>query len=699
MAKKNKNVDLSNLPSCAAEFIELVIKRMKYRRKVQQDVQAELAAHFEDELKSCTTTDEKEQKARKLVAEFGDVETLAILLRRAKKRCRPLWRTVVARTFQTIGILILCFAIYTIWFLTGKPAITVDYLSLLNDMSRPQVRDEDNAWPHYQKAINLYVEPVRIGVVEELLSYRNSPSRLDKVLKFTDLNKDEQAKTIQWIKENQKYWDNLTAEQKAVVLKCFQFNSVPVFKKASTPRYITFNEMTTYIIDAIKQSELVMDFIYANARIGTGLPKDAGFPDFELTDWTKYNKIPPNFLEAVSVAVLNEWMKRYNDLPKSAYSAITDTEYEYLSTWMKSNEAAWQEFVTGSLKSYCYKEYSYKSDKESRSLFDVVMPHLNNLKRLARFGILHCHVNLKEGKIQQALEDCLAVARAGSHWQRRGTIVEQLVGIAISALSYNEIINIAGRYNLSANELKHVQQQLSEIYAEGYPLVNLEFEKLAFQDIVQHVFTDRGHGGGHLVPKKWSQWIYNENDFEMWKDIGLFTPFSTAISMVHVGRDETLAKANEFFDRSIEIAKITPYERHISKIENSERVLFTLPRYRYFLIHNFAPALDRVSEIMYRCKTTHEATVTILALKRWKLENNEYPERLDKLTAVNYLKELPIDPFSNKPLVYKRMGNDFILYSFSYNFTDDGGEPGKDAYGQVRPWRDNGDMIFWPVRK
>jgi hypothetical protein len=108
MAKESPKTDLQNLPAPAAEFIKLVIKKMRYRRKVRADVMAELAAHFEDELKGFTNDEERQQKAPRLIDEFGDAKLLAVLLRRAKKRCRPLWRTVVARTFQTAGILILC---------------------------------------------------------------------------------------------------------------------------------------------------------------------------------------------------------------------------------------------------------------------------------------------------------------------------------------------------------------------------------------------------------------------------------------------------------------------------------------------------------------------------------------------------------------------------------------------------------------
>ena len=72
MAKKYKESELQNLPACAAEYMKLVIKKMRYRKKVRLDVQTELAAHFEDELRDCATDEEKEKKARRLIEDFGD---------------------------------------------------------------------------------------------------------------------------------------------------------------------------------------------------------------------------------------------------------------------------------------------------------------------------------------------------------------------------------------------------------------------------------------------------------------------------------------------------------------------------------------------------------------------------------------------------------------------------------------------------
>lgn len=84
MANQEKNAN--QLPDSAIQFIENVIKRIRYRRKVRADVQAELTAHFEDELQECKTEQERQEKAEHLIAEFGDIKLLAVLMRRAKKK-------------------------------------------------------------------------------------------------------------------------------------------------------------------------------------------------------------------------------------------------------------------------------------------------------------------------------------------------------------------------------------------------------------------------------------------------------------------------------------------------------------------------------------------------------------------------------------------------------------------------------------
>jgi len=555
-----KEGKLSKLPVCSVEFIKLVIKKMRYRRMVQDDVQAELAAHFEDELKGIKTEAEREEKAKQLVGDFGDVKLLAILLRRAKKRCRGLWRTVVARAFQTVGVLILCFIAYTGWFMTGKPSISVDYLAIINQMNRPQLAEEDNGWPRYERAIELFVE-----VSEEL-------------------------------------------------------KKMDVFKN-------------------------------------------------------------------------------YKEL--RAFGGLTEEEKEEIKKWVQQNESAWREFVAGSLKAYCYQNRTYNSKDEEKWLFNILEPELGTLRNLSRLGIWRSRIEVGQKQIQKGLEDCLAVIRTGQFWQKsKISIVEQLVGIAISGLGHNEILHIIEQEDLSADRLRFIQEKLSAIYADGYPLMDVEAEKFMFMDVVQHTFTDGGPGGGHLIPERF-EYIMNILDSVSRIDergFGKILLF-TGPAMYHAGRDKTVAKANEIYDKLIAMTKMTPYQRHINEVK-SEDIILSVRKRRYLLPSIFMPALDRSSELAFRAKALHEATLTVLALKLRYQDKGHYPESLDELVAAGHLKDVPMDPFSDGALVYEKTDDNFTLYSVGRNFKDDGGEVAKSR-GRIARWGtdEEGDAVFWPVPK
>ena len=550
-----------HLPICAAEFIKLVVKKMRYRKKVCADVMAELAVHFEDELKDCTTDEEKEQKARQLIADFGDVKLLAVLLRRAKKRCRPLWRTAIARTFQTIGILILCFIVYTAWFLTGKPTISVDYLALLNQMNWPEIRDEDNAWPYYEKAISLFVEPN----------------------------------------------------------KCLE--KMPAFQNYRQAAYRQFGE-------------------------------------------------------------------------------LTNTEQLEIRKWVEQNNAAWQEFVAGSFKPYSYKKVEYSKKDDERLLWNIIVTHLKPLRDLSKAGIWRCRMEIERGQFRQAIADCLAIVRAGKHFQsNKISIVEQLAGSSMAGLGCTEIRHIAETQDLSAADLEQIRQQLLQIYPHGFPQMDIEGKRLMFLDIVQHLFTDGGLGGGHLVPEQCIAILHQLNNRHD-KDAEKYMLIPYAIGgMLHARRNETTAMANKMYERLNEMAKISPYERYVNKIATSDKILAELPQYRYFLLHFFTPAVEKISEIAFQGKTLYEATLTVLVLLRYEKEKGRYPESLNDLEKEGYSKQLPMDPFSDKPLVYRKTDNNFILYSVGHNFKDDGGQVYRDDKGRVRQWADEADTVFWPVQK
>ncbi|MFB0555181.1 MAG: hypothetical protein ACETWQ_17875 [Phycisphaerae bacterium] len=569
---EGKGLGLERLPAGSAEFINKVIKKMRYRKKVRSEVMAELAAHFEDELKDCKTEQEKQQKAEQLITQFGDVKLLAVLLRRAKKRCRPLWRTVVARTFQTIGLLILCFIVYVVWFFSGKSSISVDYLAQLNQKGQPPIQNEDNAWPHYEKAIALFVEPSQS--IKEVVAFSGT------------------------------WW---------------------------TPTYRSFSELSKENQREIKK-------------------------------------------------------------------------------WVEQNEAAWREFVAGSEKSYCYCQRERKD--HDQLLWEVISPSLDGLKSLTKLGIWRSRISVANGEVNKALSECVTITRVGKHWQnKKGIVAEQRRGLFLAVRACDEILFIIAAQDVSASDLVKTQEQLEDVYGAGFPLLDIEQERPYFLDTVQQFFTQGGPGGGHVLLGKVRNLLFELVDDMtekaqsiaggQWPAEVVFTAFC----LVHAGRDETVAKFDEIYHEMNGLVKMTPYERHVKGIEvEGEEIYYQLIKQkRFFLMGWIMPTLVlHFSDWVYCDKSQYEALLTILALQRWRLDKGAYPDGLEELVKGSYLKQLPTDPYSDKPLVYKKTDDDFALYSVGENFRDDAGEVVRySRTGEIAKWgfQKFGDAVFWPVQK
>ena len=82
-------------------------------------------------------------------------------------------------------------------------------------------------------------------------------------------------------------------------------------------------------------------------------------------------------------------------------------------------------------------------------------------------------------------------------------------------------------------------------------------------------------------------------------------------------------------------------------------------------------------EFLVRTKASFDLARTAVALAAWKAdragENARYPETLDALVP-RYLTAVRLDPFTEKPFVYERRGEGYMLASMGNNGVYDGGD-------------------------
>ncbi len=85
------------------------------------------------------------------------------------------------------------------------------------------------------------------------------------------------------------------------------------------------------------------------------------------------------------------------------------------------------------------------------------------------------------------------------------------------------------------------------------------------------------------------------------------------------------------------------------------------------------PHIDRgFADLCYRVQATSRLLFTDLAIRLFWEDHGRLPQMLDEL-APEYLAAVPIDPYSDKPLVYRTDGDTFTLYSIGSDCQDNGG--------------------------
>jgi hypothetical protein len=216
---------------------------------------------------------------------------------------------------------------------------------------------------------------------------------------------------------------------------------------------------------------------------------------------------------------------------------------------------------------------------------------------------------------------------------------------------------------------------------------------------MQHSFTKGGLGGGQLIPGQFIGLVSAVSELPQgWRGTMLkrafLWPMDIGLSMIHARRNRTVATINKVYDEIGERTHLSPRQRVVS---GTKEIGDAINLYRYGFIRCLLPAERRVSEMAFRFRADHEATLVALALKQYHAEVGEYPADLESLVDVAYIDRVPVDPYSDNSLIYKCFGDEFLLYSVGPDFVDDGGKPGVDDEGRPKTWADSGDRVFWPV--
>ena len=375
---------------------------------------------------------------------------------------------------------------------------------------------------------------------------------------------------------------------------------------------------------------------------------------------------------------------------------FNETDQNTLRNWVASNEQAFEHFREACRRPYYWLER--KSGKDN-SILDIKLSELNPFRELTRALLWDAKIKAIEGRFQPAFENILTCYSAGRHkCQSNLFLVDQLNGLGFKKEALNSVLVILSNTNVESEALRFLQNALqSNLNTDDY-IPSIQTEQYLLYDAIQRIFIDNGKGTGRLA---WGVGWYIEMLCGEWNN------FRIRLHACFVGptRNEIVGQIERVLTISDQVMAKTPWQIKNQAYDYFDEIEEINNSNWFFQILGISP--KSTFNLYHKTRVQTEALITVLAILRFNIAKENFPETLDELVSAGYLKAVPSDPYSSGPLVYKRTEDNFKLYSIGEDFSDDGGvieivNKGRRKPGFERiiiPDVNSPDIVYWPYKE
>ena len=370
----------------------------------------------------------------------------------------------------------------------------------------------------------------------------------------------------------------------------------------------------------------------------------------------------------------------YDQLDESHKRPWSKDEFPVLAGWLKVNEKPLELIVKASTRPRWYSPLVAKDD-DNQTVIECLLPAAQSARDALRVLLTRSTLRLHEGDIQGAKSDLLACHRLGRLVAQGPFLVEVLVGIAIDGMAVQGDVALAHHGKLTAKQARAFQAELRDLPPMARIIDKFELgERFFFLDAVNSMARDGIDSFDDLSGK--------EQD--------LFDQVIRNMAQSAIDWDLILTMGNSYYDRMVAAGKATRAERDAADeklnrdleqmakdAKKPMKVLGNLlsgqsPRQMVsrriggMLVALLLPSTSAAIQAGERGDMNFGMGQVALALAAYRAENGKYPQRLEQLVP-KYIEKIPDDVYSDGPILYKREGKGYVLYSVGYDGVDNGG--------------------------
>jgi hypothetical protein len=394
------------------------------------------------------------------------------------------------------------------------------------------------------------------------------------------------------------------------------------------------------------------------------------------------------------------------------YADINEADKAALQGWLEKNAQCMKYLEEGNRKKFFWAEtcinlvYQEETErnkeekiKKSEIAFWAGGDGATIFEQRARVAAM-------DGRFADALKDLIECWRLGQHYTNPNFFAYyQIAAMDTEEKAIEMAFQILDRYKLDANDLRLWQEGWQKVFDEDVYRLGFRSDRLIWYGYIQKYFAYHPTGKGRLAWKKAKEFdegkivTYVEKDgkrYDVWIRRGLNPRYSCLFGATS---NEVKGIVDYICEHYQQYGDKSPWfwfntEEKFQKEIKDWRTKHLIPD--SFILPNLKP-LKLLWLRYHRLKAKSSGLITVIAVLRFKAEQNHYPKNLEVLRPREgfvYLAKMPKDPFSEGLLVYHWLVDDFEIYSVGPDFKDDGGKRTHNSY----PFSgsDEGDDVFWP---
>jgi hypothetical protein len=284
----------------------------------------------------------------------------------------------------------------------------------------------------------------------------------------------------------------------------------------------------------------------------------------------------------------------------------------------------------------------------------------------AKGAYADARLRIHDGDNFGAMADSFAVIQIGRALKNEPTLMSQLVRDAINVVACDLIEQLLATRQCSEQNLFEMQQLLQAELASPRVLLGVRTERAILDWIFSHIQS--GDISGHKLEEDFRKGLASSQGI-------LERAKADCRRLMLMGnvpayRAKRLRAANETI-----VAGQLPYTERFQALQRLSKERKDKPVGMFGWLDT-APELDRVMadylEEELKVDAALSSAIIAIAVERYRQQHKKWPTTLDDLSPL-FLKTLPTDPYTGKPLRMLRKNSALLIYSVGPDMKDDGG--------------------------